>query len=119
MTNPMTLAEIAKNAYASAQTSGFYTGENPRDKVSVARHLAGLHAEVAEVFEDLRRPGPVLNRVFFDGDKPIGFLAELADVVIYAATIAEHVGGDIQAAVQAKMTYNATRGVRTDKETLS
>lgn len=42
--------------------------------------------------------------------KPVGFMSELADIVIRVGDLASRLGGNLEQAIIEKMKYNATRG---------
>ena len=73
--------------------------------------LCLIHSEVSEATEDARVTPPhhlKIAEVLPDG-KPVGFPTELADVVIRCFDLAEKLGVDLQAAIEAKHAYNQTR----------
>ncbi len=106
----MNLNAIAKHAYGTAKLNGRYTGH--ADRADIARYLLAVHGEVSEAYEDLRREDldPARYTRQYDG-KFVGMPIEIADVVILCAALSQHIGFDLEQAVAAKMTFNATRGV--------
>jgi hypothetical protein len=55
--------------------------------------------------------GPTDCPTDYDGAlrKPVGFMSELADIVIRVFDLTGALGGDLDAAVRYKMAYNKTR----------
>lgn len=80
---------------------------------SPAEKLLLIHAEVAEATEVLR------IGIATDSDKLPGigqFYEELADIVIRTLDLAEFLGADLGAVIQAKLEYNRTRPYKHNKE---
>lgn len=100
----MHLNDIAHLAHENAKLKGWWDDER-----NVPELLALVHSEVSEALEDYRDGRP-LNEVLINREgKPVGFPTELADVIIRIADLAGRYGIDLDAAVEAKMRYNATR----------
>ena len=69
-----------------------------------------ISCEVSEAIEELRS-GHASNEVYEGaGGKPEGYPTELADIIIRTLDLAYMLGIDIDAAVQEKLAFNATRG---------
>lgn len=88
----MQLREIQKLAWDNKVTKGFNTTDVPLE-------FALAHGELSEAFEAFRK-------------EPANLGDELADTLIYVASIAEMLGIDLDAAVEAKMAKNAARTYR-------
>jgi NTP pyrophosphatase (non-canonical NTP hydrolase) len=73
----------------------------------VPERLCLIHSEVSEALEAYRDGDNDLR--FTEGGKPEGIPSELADIVIRVADMAAYLGIDLDAAIKAKMAYNATR----------
>jgi NTP pyrophosphatase (non-canonical NTP hydrolase) len=125
-----TLNELANDACEIACSKGWH--DKP---VPVAQYAALIHSEVSEMYEEhragrdpgviyfvsfgveiARRLGPLdvesNERTINDaanGVKFEGIPMELADVIIRVLDMACDLGIDIEAAVEAKMAFNATR----------
>ena len=69
-----------------------------------------ISCEVSEAIEELRS-GHAPNEVYESaGGKPEGYPTELADIIIRTLDLAYMLSIDIDAAVQEKLAFNATRG---------
>ena len=82
----MNLADLQKEAHAIAQDRGWYDTE-PTFEDSIA----SIHGALNEVLEEYRSCGMAHNGSSYKGE-PFGIAAELADVVIQLAAMAEHYG---------------------------
>lgn len=91
--------------------------DNPPE-FNIYYHLGHIGSEVSECYEAVReghlkqhRKGKPYDpaRIIWKGKKPDGLPAELADVVIQAAKVAEICGIDLEAAIEEKMKYNEAR----------
>lgn len=102
----MTISEIQTEVHALAVKNGWY---NPTK--SIGEHLALIHSEVSEALEAYRE-GDELVGLEWDGDKPVGFLSEMADVVIRVMDVCEYLEMDLESAIIAKHKYNTTRPYR-------
>jgi len=121
----MTLDELVEEAWQNSEDHGFHTPlknftPEGRDNY-IALKLALIHSEVSEALEELREGnhGALMKevRVFeaLQGDKPVGFMSELADIMIRVADLAGIVGGDLGLAVHLKMEYNKSRPPKHNK----
>ncbi len=119
----LTIKEVKKEAFETAWEKGWYENES----TTFAEHLAWVHAEVSEVYEEFRNWNDY-NEIYYnlpsDDDtnikvqysevldtlkKPRGIPVELADVIIKTLDICAHYGIDIERAVKIKLEYNKTR----------
>ena len=104
-----TLNEIRDAVHALAKAKGWY--ETPRD-LDPAIKLVLIHSEVSEALEEVRKVnyGYALWETYYGlNGKPEGLPAELADIIIRTLDLAGALGIDIEAAVELKHAYNATR----------
>ena len=99
-----TLQDIADRCYQIAEDKGWHKS---KDQINIPERLALIHSEVSEALEDYR-DGHMFTEL--DNRKPVGFPTELADIIIRTLDLAYMLGIDIDAAVQEKLAFNATRG---------
>ncbi|OAS21440.1 hypothetical protein A8708_30210 [Paenibacillus oryzisoli] len=103
---PKIISELVKSAHDNAIEKGWHL--EPRSFGDV---IALMHSELSEALEDYRH-GFGVNETYFEGDKPCGIPTELADTVIRIFDACGYYGIDLQAAIEQKMAYNATRPER-------
>lgn len=102
--------------HETAVVSGFHADKNVRDVDRTAALLALVHSEVSEALEEVRERG-VDVEIRYEGDKPVGLLSELADVVIrifdFVGELDECFGEEVIfafiEAMMAKIGYNQKR----------
>lgn len=75
--------------------------------------LALIATEVAEAIEEVRN-GHAVDETYYPENKPKpeGVPSELADIVIRALDAADAWGIDLEAMIEEKLRYNASRGHR-------
>ena len=96
---PITLAELQRQAYAIACARGLWPDTGMRKEVGAE------HAVWRETFEFVG----ALRDYVVRRDTWEHVTEEIADVVIAAASTAEHLGIDLEAAVAEKMARNRER----------
>lgn len=99
---PITIADLQESALSIAINTGRFDAFEPFDS-----HVAHLHCEVAEIGQAYRDRR--LDAWTGTDGKPEGVAAELADVVILAASLAGFYQIDLASATRAKMEFNRTR----------
>lgn len=113
------LNDLAYRAHHMAIEKGFWDvnvdPNDPKLLTNIASKIALIHAEVSEALEEYRAGHPPDETRIEDG-KPEGLGAELADVIIRTADLAERCGINLGAMVNLKMRYNETRGTRHGKK---
>ena len=103
----ISIAEMAFQSYEMAKEKGWW--DEDRD---VPHCLALIHSEVSEALEAYRERGAkeIFHRL--SDNKPEGFVYELADILIRVGDLAEHLGLNLDVAVQKKMEFNKKRAYR-------
>lgn len=117
----MTIEELQKAVYAQAVSRGLYK-ENPGPN-NLLWHIREEAAEAVRAWKKYKdfkvhygctgSIGHCVNNNFNCPACPCrsneGVTQELADVIIMTLSACEHMGIDIEAAIQEKMAYNAIR----------
>jgi NTP pyrophosphatase (non-canonical NTP hydrolase) len=112
--------EFVKAAHGNAKSKGWWD-----EPCSFGESIALIHSEASEALEDFRNGREVTEVWYENADlktrfnapitpncKPCGIPSELADIVIRVMDVCGHYGIDLEAAIQEKMAYNATRPQR-------
>ena len=117
----LTVSEMVREAHANAEKHGFWD-----DPPELGTSIALIHSELSEALEEVRQGNPgmwYIKRGTIggepaekmelglpkNGEKPEGFITELADAVIRIADLCGYLGIDLAPVIRAKMEYNATR----------
>lgn len=101
----MKLDDLIRQAHATAEQKGWW------DRApNIPEKLALIHSELSEALEEYRKGGDLAQ--WSIGQKPEGFVVELADAVIRIADLCGYLGLPLTLAVREKMKYNKTRAYR-------
>ena len=128
----MTIREMQKRAFQTGKEKGFFKEGEP---VNIDQKLLLTVGELVEAQNELRNGMPPEAVYFHNFEqhgetlvfdhapafenvpaKPEGFGVELADAVIRIADLCEALGLDLEALIQLKMRYNATRPYKHGKQ---
>lgn len=104
----MNLNDVVQYAHEMSKSKGWWEGDNH----NIPEKLMLIVSEVAEALEDYRKDAMGVTVPPYTGSapgKPLGFPTELADAVIRIGDLCGFLGIDLDAVVQQKMAYNATR----------
>lgn len=111
MTSIQSAVELCAN---TANQKGFHKAHNEMDdwRASQFAKLALIHSEVSEACEELR-DAPTREALWEpatnENGKPVGYLSELADIVIRVFDLVGEQQVNFDAILTQKMHYNASR----------
>ena len=108
----VSVRQLIAESHALAKEKGWWRGAS-----NIPEKLALIHSEVSEALEEFRvalgaEGDLALQKIRYEGEKPEGFVVELADVVIRIADLCGALGLDLVTALQIKAAYNRTRPYR-------
>lgn len=111
------IKQWAADVHQNSRDHGWYEGVEPGDTKLIPEKLMLVVSEVSEALEVYREGvNPSLSYLTAvrraDGSivsKPVGFDSELADAAIRIFDLAEHLGIDIERAIEEKHEFNKTR----------
>lgn len=114
----LTIAEVIKRSHETATEKGWWADYEQQDLL-ISSKLMLIVSEVSEALEELRHKGMEgIANLWFEDDKPEGFVVELADVIIRVADLCREYNLDLETALITKMKYNKTRPHRHGGKTL-
>lgn len=102
-----TIGELIKVAGDIDERNGWFSP--PR---SFGELIALVHSELSEALECYRKNYQLNEVRILDSGKPLGIPIELADVVIRVFSMCSELEIDLEAAIDTKITWNRTRGIR-------
>jgi NTP pyrophosphatase (non-canonical NTP hydrolase) len=114
---PTTIADLQQSAHLNSVGKGFWDDQKDLSgnhlepdlvEAEIPLKLALIHSEVSEALEEYRNSHPPAE-VRIENGKPEGFPVELADTVIRIFDLCGALGVDLDAAIELKMAFNATR----------
>ena len=103
----ITLQAIVEQAHKTSVEHGWWSSNED----TVPAKLLLIHSEVSEAVEEYRNTD-LYRYDHQKSSKPMGFVVELADIIIRVADLAGQLGLDLTEAMLAKLAYNKTRPVR-------
>ncbi len=104
----MTIDELVFESHQTAVDKGWWD-----EKRNLGELIALMHSELSEALEEYRKKNEEDWHLQYDEKgKPVGFVVELADVVIRIADLCGRFNLDLDDAITEKMAYNKTRSYR-------
>ena len=113
LSDKKSLAEWQREIHDLAVEKGWWPYADAVTTSVIVEKLCLIHSEVSEALEELRQGEGPLQFISYDEDtKPIGFVIELADIMIRILDLCSALGLDIEKAIEMKHKYNKTRPYR-------
>lgn len=106
----MNIQDLITEAHQTAVEHGWWE-EREGAQRNFAEQIALMHSELSEALEEWRKQHFEMN-LYYDGLKPEGIAAELADVLIRIADTCGRYDIPLEEALVAKLAYNRTRPYR-------
>lgn len=119
----MNIQDMMDESHATSISKGFFDDGEP---VDIDRKLLMAVGELVEAQNELREGHPP-DFIYVqhpnghvypwrEGDKPEGFVIELADAVIRIGQLAKLLNIDLPGAIRVKLDYNKTRSFKHGKQ---
>ena len=113
LSDKKSLAEWQREIHELAVDKGWWPYADAVTTSVIVEKLCLIHSEVSEALEELRQGEGPHQFISYDEDtKPIGFVIELADIMIRILDLCSALGLDIEKAIEMKHKYNKTRPYR-------
>jgi len=113
LSDKKSLAEWQREIHELAVDKGWWPYADAVTTPVIVEKLCLIHSEVSEALEELRQGEGPHQFISYDEDtKPIGFVIELADIMIRILDLCSALGLDIEKAIEMKHKYNKTRPYR-------
>lgn len=104
--------QIQTQVAGTSRDHGFWDVDVTGNPASLDRKLMLIVGEIGEAHEEWRTHGlHSYSTIDMFGEKPCGFLSELADAVIRIMDLCEQLGMSLENAILAKDAYNQNRPV--------
>ena len=104
------LAEWQREIHDLAVEKGWWPYADAVTTSVIVEKLCLIHSEVSEALEELRQGEGPHQFISYDEDtKPIGFVIELADIMIRTLDLCGALDLDIEEVIRVKHEYNKTR----------
>ena len=113
LSDKKSLAEWQREIHELAVDKGWWPYADAVTTPVIVEKLCLIHSEVSEALEELRQGEGPLQFISYDEDtKPIGFVIELADIMIRTLDLCGALDLDIEEVIRVKHEYNKTRSHR-------
>lgn len=115
MNDLLSVQELIFDSVTTANEKGWWDKTPTSDEILnvIPEKIALMHAELSEALEEYRRSRNVYE-TNYEGEKPVGFLSEMADVYIRVADLLGKLGAGqmFEEVLRKKLAYNKTRPYR-------
>jgi len=101
----MEIADLMRDVHETAKEKGWH--DHPR---TIGDFIALCHSELSEALEEYRHRD--LHSISLFGEKPEGFIFEIADTIIRLLDMCAFLNLDVEEALRLKTEYNKTRPYR-------
>ena len=113
LSDKKSLAEWQREIHELAVDKGWWPYADAVTTPVIVEKLCLIHSEVSEALKELKQGEGPLQFISYDEDtKPIGFVIELADIMIRTLDLCGALDLDIEEVIRVKHEYNKTRSHR-------